>query len=101
MSKLYDLPLSLNCYKVRLLLSFLDISYDRETVDLFKGEHRSEEFLEINPFGQIPILIDGGAVIRDSQASLVWIARKYDGAAWMPQGIEEEALVNEWLSAAA
>ncbi|MEM7468187.1 MAG: glutathione S-transferase family protein [Pseudomonadota bacterium] len=101
MLKLYDLPLSLNCYKVRLLLSLLGVDYEKEMVDLFQGEHKTDDFLAINPFGQIPILVDEGNVIRDSQAIMVWIARKYDGDAWMPNGIEEEALVNEWLSAAA
>jgi glutathione S-transferase len=47
--KLYSHPLSLNCYKVRLLLSFLDQEYDYENVDLVNDRHKSDEFLAPSP----------------------------------------------------
>ena len=54
MITLYDMPLALNCYKVRLLLSLLGVEYRREPIDLLEGEHKTPEFLAINPFGQPP-----------------------------------------------
>ena len=101
MITLYDMPLALNCYKVRLLLSLLDVEYRREPIDLLEGEHKTPEFLAVNPFGQLPVLREGEIVLRDSQAILVWIARKYGNDSWMPSDPDEEALVNAWLSAAA
>ena len=101
MITLYDMPLALNCYKVRLLLSLLGVEYRREPIDLLEGEHKTPEFLAINPFGQLPVLREGDIVLRDSQAILVWIARKYGNDSWMPSDPDEEALVNAWLSAAA
>ena len=98
MITLYDMPLALNCYKVRLLLSLLGVEYRREPIDLLEGEHKTPEFLAINPFGQLPVLREGEIVLRDSQAILVWIARKYGNDSWMPSDPDEEALV---LSAAA
>ena len=101
MITLYDMPLALNCYKVRLLLSLLGVEYRREPIDLLEGEHKTPEFLAVNPFGQLPVLREGEIVLRDSQAILVWIARKYGNDSWMPSDPDQEALVNAWLSAAA
>lgn len=101
MIKLYNMTLALNCYKVRLLLSLLKVPHEKQTVDLINGEHKSPAFLKLNPFGQLPVVVDGDLVLRDSQAILVWIARKFGGDRWMPQDVNDEALVNAWLSAAA
>lgn len=98
---LHNMPLALNCYKVRLLCSLLRVDYERHSIDLLKGEHQTPQFLAVNPFGQLPVLQAGELIIRDSHAILVWIARKFGGGAWMPSDIDEEALVNSWLSAAA
>ena len=63
--KLYDYVLSGNCYKIRLLLDFLEIAHEKQAVDFFQGlEHKSYAFLRINPLGQIPVLEDDGAHIR-------------------------------------
>ena len=101
MITLYDMQLALNCYKVRLLLSLLDVEYHREPIDLLENEHKTPEFLAINPFGQLPMLKVGEMLLRDSQAILVWIARKHGDDSWMPSDPDDEALVNAWLSAAA
>ena len=101
MITLYDMPLALNCYKVRLLCSLLGVKYLKESIDLLKSEHQTPEFLAINPFGQLPVLKVDDLVLRDSHAILVWIARKFGGEDWMPRDIEQEAIVNSWLSAAA
>jgi len=73
MLTLYDMPLSLNCYKVRLLLALLAVEYQRKSIDLLKGEHKSAEFLALNPFGQVPVLRAGDLVMRDSHAMLIWL----------------------------
>lgn len=101
MLTLFDAALSLNCYKVRLLLAYLKVAYERRAVDLRKGEHRSAEMMTINPFGQVPVLVAGEFVMRDSNAILVWIARTFDIGHWMPRDAEGEARVNAWLAAAA
>ncbi|MGD0074877.1 MAG: glutathione S-transferase family protein [Candidatus Binataceae bacterium] len=101
MITLYNMPLALNCYKVRLLLGLLDIKYKREPIDLLKDEHKTSKFLALNPFGQLPVLIEGDLVLRDSQAILIWITRKYGNESWMSRDPDQEAIVNGWLSAAA
>lgn len=98
--KLYDLELSGNCYKIRLFLSLLDIDYELVPVDLMAGEHKSPEFLQLNPWGEVPVLEDGDLILRDSQAILVYLAKKHGGD-WFPSDAAEMALVTQWLSTAA
>ena len=44
---LYDHPVSANCLKVRILLRQLGLEFERVTIDLFSGEGRRPEHLEI------------------------------------------------------
>jgi glutathione S-transferase len=99
--KLYSHPLSLNCYKVRLLLSFLQQKFESENVDLVKDVHKSTKFLELNPLGQLPVLIDNDYTGWDSQAILVYLARKFEDENWLPLTAKAIAQVNSWLSFAA
>ena len=55
---------------------------------------------DMNPFGEIPILIDGDLILRDSQAILVYLARKYGGEGWLPTEASNMAQVMEWLMVA-
>ncbi|WP_026732686.1 glutathione S-transferase family protein [Fischerella sp. PCC 9605] len=101
MIKLYDLELSGNCHKVRLMLSLLRLQYEQIIVDIPNREHKSPQFLKLNPLGQIPVLTDEDVVIRDSQAILVYLARKYGTEEWLPLEPESMAKVMQWLSFAA
>ncbi len=95
---LYEHPLSGNCYKVRLLLALLGLDYQSEQVDILKGASQTAEFKQMNPRGQIPVLRDGEALIWDSMAILVYLARRYGGDAWRPSDALGEAQVMQWLA---
>lgn len=82
MIKLYGHEVSGNSYKVRLLLSLLNLKYEWIKVDLLNGEHKSPEFLALNPFGQVPLLVDGDTILADAQSILVYLARQYGGDQW-------------------
>jgi glutathione S-transferase len=102
MIRLHSTMASINGYKVRLLLSMLELEYERVDIDMYGGEHKREPFLSLNPFGQMPALEDDGFRIADSHACLVYLARKYDGdARWLPIDAQGEAKVAEWLSKSA
>lgn len=101
MMKLYHTELSGNCHKVRLMLSLLEIEHEKVLIDLVNGEHKSTDFLKLNPLGQVPVLIDGDTLIRDSQAILVYLTRKYKREDWLPLEAESMAKVMQWLSFAA
>lgn len=98
MIRLYDFHLSGNAHKARNLLSLLGVEHERVTVDLTAGEQRTDEFLELNPFAQVPVLVDGDVVVRDSSAVLVYLAAKFGGDAWLPADAESTARVQEWLA---
>ena len=97
---LYDYMLSGSCYKVRLFLSILDLDYESKLVDYFPGRrHREPDFLELNPLGQLPVLVDGDVTLRDAQAILVYLATKYDrGGTWYPDEPAARGRTAMWLS---
>jgi glutathione S-transferase len=101
MIHLYDFHLSGNAHKVRNLLGLLGVECERHDVDLLAGEHKQPGFLALNPFGQVPVLVDGDTVVRDSAAILVYLGRKYGRGQWLPVDAEGEARVQEWLAVAA
>jgi glutathione S-transferase len=98
--KLHDLELSGNCYKVRLFCSLLGLKVDVAPVDFLAGAHKKSPLIDKNPFGEIPIFEDGGTVLRDSQAILVYLARKYGGESWLPTDAAGMAEVVSWLMVA-
>ncbi|MCU7932758.1 MAG: glutathione S-transferase family protein [Candidatus Thiodiazotropha sp. (ex Codakia rugifera)] len=96
--KLYDYPRSGNCYKVRLLLSMLGLDYERVDTDVLKGETLTPLFKQINPRGQVPVLVDGEETIWDSMAILVYLARRYGDSSWLPEDVMGEVRVTQWLA---
>lgn len=98
--RLYDNPISGNCYKVRLLLALIAKEYERIPVDSLKGETQQAPFLAISPRGLIPVLEDEGEVIADSMAILTYLARRY-APEWLPSTPLGLARVMEWLAIAA
>jgi glutathione S-transferase len=56
--------------------------------------------LKLNPFGEIPILVDGDLTLRDSQTILIYLARKYGGDGWLPTEPTALAKVIDWLMVA-
>lgn len=95
--KLYQITLSGHSHRVRLFLSFLGV--DAEMIE--QSNLRSPDFLELNPFGQVPVLVDGDTIVADSNAILVYLAKKYSRHDWLPEGAKEAAAVQKWLSVAA
>jgi glutathione S-transferase len=101
MIKLYGHEMSGNSYKVRLFLELLGIDYEWIKVDLMKGQHKSPEYLALNAFGQVPLLIDDEIKLADAQAILVYLARQYGGEQWLPLDALPLAQVIRWLSITA
>ena len=99
MITLYGGPLSGNAYKVRLLLNLLGLEFEETVVNLQTRENQADSFLALNPRGQIPTLVDGEVTIWDSQAILVYLARRY-GEAWLPVEPAAMAEVMQWLAVA-
>jgi glutathione S-transferase len=99
--KLYHHPLSGHSHRVRLFLCLLGIEHQLVEVDLPGAAHKSPEFLRLNRFGQVPVLVDGDMTLTDSNAILVYLARKLGRTDWLSQTPAVEAAVQRWLSVAA
>jgi GST-like protein len=71
-----------NGMRARIALEECGLAYNFHMVDLAKGEHKKPEFVAMNPFAQIPVLIDsegpGGkpVTLHQSAAILLYAAEK-------------------------
>ncbi len=92
--------LSGHSHRVQLFASLAGIAHELVDVDLGAVEHKKPPFLGLNPFGQVPVIEDGDTVVADSNAILVYLARKY-APAWLPRDAAGEAEVQRFLSIAA
>jgi len=99
--KLYYFTPSGHAHRARLFLSLVGQEVEIVTVDLTKGEHKSPDFLKLNPFGQLPVLDDDGVIVADSNAILVYVAKKLRKSDWLPEDAKGAAAVQRWLSVAA
>lgn len=96
--KLYDYTLSASCYKIRLMASLLKMNLNLEPVNFHpKREHKSKTFLEMNPAGTLPILIDGNKILTDTKDILIYLAES-NGKNWL--AIKNYEVVDLWLNKA-
>lgn len=95
MFKLYEFTPSGNCYKIRLLLKQLQLSFERIEVDITAGESRTPEFLSKNLNGRVPVLeINEGQYLSESNAILYYLA---EGTSFLSKSKIEKALTFQWL----
>lgn len=100
--KLFRTPKSGHSHRVELMLSFLGLPYETVDLDMANRAHKSPDFLQINPFGLVPAIDDGGQTFADSNAILIYLAQKYaPGEGWYPSEPSEAAEVQRWLTIAA
>ena len=52
--------------KVRIVLAETELDFETVKVDLQAGDNHKADFLELNPFGKVPVLIDDETVVYDS-----------------------------------
>jgi len=98
---LYRHPLSGHSHRAQLFLSLAGIPARLVDVDLMKGAHKQADFLKLNVFGQVPVIDDGGTVVADANAILVYLATRYASPSWLPRDAAGAAAVQRWLSVAA
>ncbi len=99
--KLYHHPLSGHSHRARLFLSLINLPHELVEVDLMSGAHKTPDFLKMNPFGQVPVLDDDGEYVSDSNAIMVYLAKKTGRTDWLPDDLKSAAEVQRWLSVAA
>lgn len=95
MLKLYDSAISGNCYKVRLLLHLLDLSFERIAVDVNGPAPRPDELLRLSPTGSVPLLVfEDGRALPESNAILWHLAQ---GTPYLPDDAAGRTETLRWL----
>ncbi len=94
--KLYLNPLSPNVRRVRLTAAVLGIDLDEKRLDFAKGEHKTPEYLALNPNGAVPTLVDGEFVLTESRAIMQYLASKKPEAGLLPREDAARADVVRW-----
>src|SRR5260370_9898864 len=95
MIRLYDYLPSGNGYKVRLLLTQLDIPFERMELDIIKGETRTPAFIAKFPNGRIPAVeLEDGRLLFESDAIMAYFA---EGTQFLPDDRYERAQVLQWM----
>src|SRR5216110_1174081 len=93
MLKLYDYPDCPFCQKVRVMLAEKDLEYEKIFVDLLKQEQKSPDFLRLNPYGKVPVLVDEDEVIYDSTIINEYLEDEYPLPRMMPEDSQGRARV--------
>jgi GST-like protein len=65
-----------NPTKVALFLEEAGLPYEPIPVDTRKGDQHKPDYLAINPNAKVPAIVDGDAVVFDSNAILLYLAEK-------------------------
>ncbi len=84
MLKLYDSPECPFCQKTRIVLAEKDLSFETVPVDLQAGEQKRPDFLKLNPFGKVPVLIDDEVIVYDSTIINEYLEDEYPHPQLMP-----------------
>ncbi len=99
--KLYRHPLSGHSHRVELFMSLLGLPVALIDIDFASGELQAPPFLALNRFGQVPVIDDGGTVVADANAILVYLGLEYGAEHWVPREPLAAARMQQWLSQAA
>ena len=93
--KLYCFAQSGNAYKLALMLNLCGADWTPRFVDFFNGETRGEEFRNINPMGEVPVLDHQGKILTQSGVGLDYLAGTFGkfGAA----NAEEQEEIWRWI----
>lgn len=94
---LYGDSISGNCQKPRWTADLLGVPYDWVEVDILKGGTQTEEFLTVNPAGQVPVARwPDGRVLPQSNAIMLYIAEEA-GSDLIPEDGFKRAKMMSWL----
>lgn len=95
--RLYETPRTRSS-RCRWVLQELGVPFESVQVDLFHGEQRATDFLDLNPFGRVPVLIDDQLVLSESIAICLYLADKYKEKGLVPpSGTPERGVHDQWL----
>ena len=91
--KLYFDPITVNCRKVAAGFSLMNVPFEEARVNYLGGGHKAPEYLQINPNGSLPALVNGNFKLWESNAIL---ADKHQAFAYYPKEPKSRADIHRW-----
>ena len=83
--KLYDAVPSSNSDRTKIALHEKGLAYERVTLNLAKKDQKRPEFLQLNPYGKVPVIDDGGNILFESCIINEYLDEKYPNPPLMPK----------------
>ena len=83
--------------RARWVLQELGLEFEAISINMQAGEHRTPDFLTINPAGKLPVLIDGEHIITESVAIALYLGEKYPESNLVPTDLLLRAQLYRWL----
>jgi glutathione S-transferase len=83
--------------RVRWVLQELGVEFEAISINIQAGEHRTPDFLTINPAGKLPVLVDGEHIITESVAITLYLGEKYPESNLVPTDLLLRAQLYRWL----
>ena len=98
--KLYEFPPT-RSIRVRWTLQELGVDFEGVFVNMLTGEHKSPDYLKVNPAGKIPALVDGDLVLTESVAIVLYLGEKFPEKGLVPTDLKLRTQICRWLLFAA
>lgn len=94
----YGIELSPPVRSVLLIAKAIGLEVQLHSVDIFKGENKTEDYLKKNPAHTIPLLDDNGFFLFESRAIMTYLTQKYGkDDKWYPKDIKKRSLIDNML----
>ena len=97
MIELYNHDMSVCVAKVRFALAEKQLEYTSHMVNLLKREHKTPEYLALNPNGVVPTMIHEGQVIYESTIINEYLENRFPQNPLMPENALDKARVRKWV----
>jgi glutathione S-transferase len=94
--KLHYNPFSHNSRRAVAVIQHLGLNVEMSVVDVFKGEHKSSEYLRLNPNGMVPTLEDNGFVLWESNSIMQYLCERKGETTLWPRDIQLRADITRW-----
>ena len=94
--KLYGTPPT-RAIRPLWLLNELALDFEMIMVDVAQGGHLQPSFRAINPFGTVPVLVDGDVTLAESAAISLYLAERYGNGRFIPSTIDDRARMQQWI----
>lgn len=97
MIKILGRPNSVNVQKVMWTAAEIGVSVDRHDIGGAFGGNDTDDYLEKNPNGRVPTLVDGDFVLWESQAIVRYLSESHGTAPWYPASAQDRGLCGQWM----